>query len=76
MEIMNNHILVVLQARMSSSRLPGKVMMQINGKPMIYWQIQRILESQRVSELVVATSIDPTDDSLVANILLSFFNLS
>ena len=62
---MNNHILVVLQARMSSSRLPGKVMMQINNKPMIYWQIQRILEAQRVSELVVATSIDPTDDSLV-----------
>jgi spore coat polysaccharide biosynthesis protein SpsF len=50
---------------MSSSRLPGKVMMQINGKPMIYWQIQRLLESKRVITLVVATSIDSTDDALV-----------
>ena len=62
---MNHQTLVVLQARMSSSRLPGKVMMQINGKPMIYWQIQRLLESKRVITLVVATSIDSTDDALV-----------
>ena len=57
--------LVVLQARMSSSRLPGKVMMEINGKPMIYWQIQRILRSKCVNSLVVATSTDSSDDSLV-----------
>jgi len=62
---MRGHTLVVLQARMSSSRLPGKVMMEINGKPMIYWQIQRILSSKCVDSLVVATSIDPSDDSLV-----------
>ncbi len=57
--------MAVLQARMSSSRLPGKVMMKINGQPMIYWQILRILESKRIDRLIVATSIDPTDDSLV-----------
>jgi spore coat polysaccharide biosynthesis protein SpsF len=62
---MSRRTLVVLQARMSSSRLPGKVMMDINGKPMIHWQIQRILSSKCVDSLVVATSVDHSDDSLV-----------
>lgn len=56
--------LVVLQARMSSSRLPGKVMLEINNKPMIYWQIKRILNAKKVSSLVIATSLDSTDDTL------------
>ena len=62
---MSGRTLVVLQARMSSSRLPGKVMMELNDKPMIYWQIQRILRSKRVDSLIVATSVDPSDDALV-----------
>jgi spore coat polysaccharide biosynthesis protein SpsF len=61
---MTARTLVVLQARMSSSRLPGKVMMQINNKPMIYWQIKRILKAKKVNSLVVATSLDTTDDVL------------
>lgn len=61
---MTARTLVVLQARMSSSRLPGKVMMHINNKPMIYWQIKRILKAKKVSSLVVATSLDTTDDVL------------
>ena len=56
--------LVILQARMSSTRLPGKILMEVNGKPMIYWQIQRILRSKKISKLVVATSEHPTDDIL------------
>jgi spore coat polysaccharide biosynthesis protein SpsF (cytidylyltransferase family) len=57
--------LAILQARMSSSRLPGKVMMELNGLPMIYWQINRILKSELVKNLVVATSTDSSDDILV-----------
>lgn len=57
--------IAILQARMSSSRLPGKVMLEINGKPMIYWQIQRILEVPQIKKLVVATSGEPSDDILV-----------
>ena len=57
--------LAVLQARMSSKRLQGKVLMEVNDKPMIYWQIQRILQSKEISKLVVATSDYPTDDVLV-----------
>jgi len=61
---MNNRTLAVLQARMSSTRLPGKVMKEINGRPMIYWQIQRILKANRVNKLVVVTSTDSSDDPL------------
>jgi spore coat polysaccharide biosynthesis protein SpsF len=56
--------LAILQARMSSSRLPGKVMMPINGEPMIYRQIERIRQASTIDKIVVATSTDPSDDSL------------
>jgi spore coat polysaccharide biosynthesis protein SpsF len=39
-------------------------MMEINSRPMIYWQIQRILQASSVDKLVVVTSVDPSDDSL------------
>jgi len=61
----NQENVVILQARMSSRRLPGKVMLPLNGKPMIYWQIKRILKAKEVASLVVATSKDPSDDPLV-----------
>ena len=56
--------LAILQARTSSSRLPGKVLMEINGRPMISWQLQRISKSRRISQIVVATSTHPSDDTL------------
>ena len=62
--------LIVLQARTSSTRLPKKVLKEINGKPMIFWQIMRIWESKNVTNLVVATSTDKSDDEL-ADFLLS-----
>jgi len=55
---------VVVQARMSSTRLPGKTMAIVNGKPIIYWQIKRILKSKNSIELIVATSDDKSDDPL------------
>jgi spore coat polysaccharide biosynthesis protein SpsF len=54
----------VLQARMSSSRLPGKVMKPILGRPMIELQIERVRRSKRLSDVVVATSVDASDDPL------------
>jgi len=68
-------ILAILQARTSSNRLPGKVLMPILGVPMILRQIERILDSEKIDKLVVATSTDKSDDELVdiltkANILV------
>ena len=53
---------------MSSSRLPGKVLAIINGKPMIHWQIMRIEMARSVSQIVVATSTDQSDDPLVQSL--------
>lgn len=55
----------VLQARMTSSRLPGKVLEPILGEPMIGRQIERLRQSTLLDGLVVATSVDPSDDPLV-----------
>jgi spore coat polysaccharide biosynthesis protein SpsF len=57
-------VLAILQARMSSSRLPGKVLMDIEGIPMIGRQLERIREAKLLDEIVVATSTDPSDDVL------------
>lgn len=58
-------MLAVLQARMGSSRLPGKVMKEVNGQPIIFWQIQRILQTKTISNLILATTTSLEDDSLV-----------
>jgi len=55
-------IIAILQARMSSSRLPGKVLKPIMGKPMLALQVERILRTRLIDRLVVATSTDPSDD--------------
>ena len=58
-------MLAVLQARMTSTRLPGKVLEPVQGRPMIIRQIERITRASRLDNLVVATSIAPSDDLLV-----------
>lgn len=55
-------ILTIIQARMTSSRLPGKVLRPILGEPMMGRQIERLRRSRNLGRLVVATSTDPTDD--------------
>lgn len=57
-------ILGVLQARMSSTRLPGKVMADVAGEPMLGRQVERLRRSRRLDRLVLATSDDPSDDVL------------
>lgn len=56
--------LAILQARMSSSRLSGKVLKPILGIPMLLRQIERVNRSKKIDKLVVATSLDPSDDPI------------
>ena len=56
--------IVVLQARTSSARLPGKVMLPIKGVPMVVLAAQRA--SNTGHHVIVVTSDDPSDDGLVA----------
>ena len=55
-------ILAILQARVSSSRLPGKVIRPILGEPMLVRQIERILRARLIDKLIVATSSQSEDD--------------
>jgi spore coat polysaccharide biosynthesis protein SpsF len=55
-------ILAILQARMNSTRLPGKVMLPLARAPMIVRQIERIERAKRIDRLVVATSTEEGDD--------------
>jgi spore coat polysaccharide biosynthesis protein SpsF len=64
-------ILGVLQARTSSSRLPGKVLLPILGQPMILRQIERLKRVRCMDSLVLATSTDPSDDALAASVAAS-----
>ena len=59
-------VLAILQARMSSRRLPGKVLAPVLGLPMIQRQIERIRFSATIDRLVVATSSMSGDDAIAA----------
>lgn len=59
-------VLALLQARMSSTRLPGKVLMPIVGRPMLALQLERLKRCTSLDKLTVATSIDSSDDSLAS----------
>lgn len=55
-------ILGILQARVSSSRLPGKVLKPLLGVPMLLRQLDRLRKVRKISRLLVATSIDSSDN--------------
>jgi spore coat polysaccharide biosynthesis protein SpsF len=57
-------ITAILQARMSSSRLRGKVLLDIKGRPMLSRQVERIRRAETVSKIIIATSSDPSDDPI------------
>lgn len=51
---------------MSSTRLPGKVLLRTCGKPLLQHQVERVKRSKAIDALVVATSTDASDDPLQA----------
>ncbi len=58
-------IVAIVQARMSSSRLPGKVLKKVAGKPLLLYLLERLQRVKQLDGIVVATSLDPSDDILV-----------
>jgi spore coat polysaccharide biosynthesis protein SpsF len=59
-------IVAIVQARMSSRRLPGKVLMELAGRPTLDWVLDSAERAKRVDRLVVATSVEPSDDPIEA----------
>lgn len=52
----------IIQARMTSTRLPGKVLADVVGKPLLHWMLDRVTHSLRIDEVWVATTVNGTDD--------------
>lgn len=58
-------IIAVIQARMGSTRLPGKVLLPVLGKPLLALQIERVRRAKLVDQVVIATSGHPEDKPIV-----------
>jgi len=56
----------LIQARMSSSRFPGKVLADLGGRPMIAYMVERVRQARSIDLVAVITSTDPSDDALAA----------
>jgi spore coat polysaccharide biosynthesis protein SpsF len=59
---MSDNHLAIIQARMSSSRLPGKVLQDVAGKPIIQHMLERVQNAKSLDGIIVATTTDPSDD--------------
>ena len=58
-------LLVVVQARLGSSRLPGKVLLPVNGEPLLAAMLRRVRAAKLPFELCVATTTSPEDEPIV-----------
>lgn len=67
-------VVAIIQARMTSSRLPGKVLKEIAGFPMLYHVVNRVMAAKKVDEVVVATTKDAADDLILKFCLQNNYN--
>lgn len=63
---MTQAVLVVIQARLGSTRLPGKILKDLGGQPVLARMIERLRRIRMPARLVVATTTERQDDSIVA----------
>ena len=57
-------VICILQARLGSKRLPGKVLKLINNQPLLFWSLERLKKSKYINKIIVATSNKKTDDKI------------
>lgn len=58
-------VVAIIEARMTSSRLPGKHLLEANGKPMLMHLIDRLKQVTLIDQIVIATTTNATDEPLV-----------
>ncbi|MHC4199214.1 MAG: cytidylyltransferase domain-containing protein, partial [Planctomycetota bacterium] len=56
------HCVIIIQARMSSTRLPGKILKDVSGSPMLAQQVRRLQKCAEADAIVVATTKNSADD--------------
>ena len=64
MSVQGRKVAAIIQARMSSSRLPGKVLRPLAGMPVLEHVVRRMARAETVDTVAIATSTDPSDDAL------------
>jgi spore coat polysaccharide biosynthesis protein SpsF len=52
----------IIEARMTSTRLPGKILLPVMGKPLLELLVERLKRVHSLDEIIVATTVNPTDD--------------
>lgn len=60
-----NMITAIIQARMGSTRLPGKVMMLIRNKPVLHYVVKQTLAAKLIDNVIIATTRSPDDNAIV-----------
>lgn len=58
-------IVGIVQARMGSNRLPGKVLLEVDGKPLLQYQIERMLKASLLDDLVIATTKQEIEEPII-----------
>ena len=61
----HTNIVAIVEARMTSSRLPGKHLLKANGKPMLQHLVERLQRVSSISNIVIATTVNHADNELV-----------
>jgi spore coat polysaccharide biosynthesis protein SpsF len=64
---------IIVQARMTSTRLPGKVLKEVLGKPLLAYQLERLRRVENADAIVIATTTNATDDPIVADVLSRYY---
>jgi len=55
----------IIQARFNATRLPGKVLEEVSGMPLLEYEINRIKQAKKIDKIVVATTINDADDKII-----------
>ncbi|MBM3946471.1 MAG: spore coat protein, partial [SAR202 cluster bacterium] len=61
---MTAKVVAIVQARMGSSRLPGKVLLPLGGRPVLWHVTQRLAAARSLDGTLIATSVLPLDDAI------------
>ncbi len=62
---MKNNVTAIIQARMSSTRLPGKILMKVMDRPLFSYQIERLRFSKMIDNIIIITTDKKEDDAIV-----------
>ena len=63
--MMGPKVIAIVQARMTSTRFPGKVLTKVMGRPLLSYQIERLRLSKMIDKIIIATTVNKGDDPIV-----------